>query len=138
MTVDRTLHHFPLDPASRQVRLALGEKRLAFADAVVRYWERPKELTKLNPSGMAPVAWTPAARAKKVACRSFYLDFTLLEDYWVRRSARAWFDPDGGLGALEPAAEAMGELLGWSGEERRRQIASCRAIHEASMAFQHA
>ncbi|MGE3403859.1 MAG: alanine--glyoxylate aminotransferase family protein [Vicinamibacterales bacterium] len=37
------------------------------------------------PSGMAPVAWTPAAQARKVACRSFYLDLTLLEDYWVRR-----------------------------------------------------
>jgi alanine-glyoxylate transaminase / serine-glyoxylate transaminase / serine-pyruvate transaminase len=37
------------------------------------------------PSGMAPVAWTPAAQARKVSCRSFYLDFALLEDYWVRR-----------------------------------------------------
>ena len=25
MSVERILHHFPLDPASRQVRLALGE-----------------------------------------------------------------------------------------------------------------
>ena len=55
MSVERTLHHFPLDPASRQVRLALGEKRLPFADVAVRYWERPKELTRLNPSGMTPV-----------------------------------------------------------------------------------
>ena len=55
MSVERTLHHFPLDPASRQVRLALGEKRLPFAEVSVRYWERPKELTKLNPSGMIPV-----------------------------------------------------------------------------------
>jgi glutathione S-transferase len=55
MSVERTLHHFPLDPVSRQVRLALGEKRLPFADVSVRYWERPKELTKLNPSGMIPV-----------------------------------------------------------------------------------
>ena len=55
MSVDRTLHHFPLDPASRQVRLALGEKRLAFADTPVRYWERPKALTQLNPSGLTPV-----------------------------------------------------------------------------------
>jgi len=55
MTVERTLHHFPLDPASRQVRLALGEKRLPFVDVSVRYWERPRELTKLNPSGMVPV-----------------------------------------------------------------------------------
>ena len=55
MSVERTLHHFPLDPVSRQVRLALGEKRLPFAEVSVRYWERPKELTKLNPSGMIPV-----------------------------------------------------------------------------------
>ena len=55
MSVTRTLHHFPLDPASRQVRLALGEKRLAFTEVSVRYWERPRELTKMNPSGMVPV-----------------------------------------------------------------------------------
>lgn len=55
MSVARTLHHFPLDPASRQVRLALGEKRLPFTDVQVRYWERPKELTQMNPSGLIPV-----------------------------------------------------------------------------------
>ena len=55
MSVERTLHHFPLDPVSRQVRLALGEKRLPFADVSVRYWERPRELTKMNPSGMVPI-----------------------------------------------------------------------------------
>jgi glutathione S-transferase len=55
MSVERTLHHFPLDPASRQVRLVLGEKRLPFTEVQVRYWERPKELTKLNPSGLIPV-----------------------------------------------------------------------------------
>jgi glutathione S-transferase len=55
MSVERTLHHFPLDPGSRQVRLALGEKRLAFETVEVRYWERPKEFAKLNPSGLVPV-----------------------------------------------------------------------------------
>jgi len=55
MTTDRTLHHFPLDPASRQVRLVLGEKRLPFTEVSVRYWERPRELTRMNPSGMVPV-----------------------------------------------------------------------------------
>jgi len=55
MSVERTLHHFPLDPASRQVRLALGEKRLPFADNVVRYWEQPKEFVMLNPTGVPPV-----------------------------------------------------------------------------------
>lgn len=55
MSVERTLHHFPLDPASRQVRLALGEKRLAFIDNVVRYWEQPREFLVLNPTGVPPV-----------------------------------------------------------------------------------
>jgi glutathione S-transferase len=53
--VQRTLYHFPLDPASRQARLALGEKRLAFEPVVVRYWEEPVELSSLNPSGLTPV-----------------------------------------------------------------------------------
>ena len=55
MSRERTLHHFPLDPASRQVRLALGEKRLASTEVSVRYWERPKDLTTMNPSGAVPV-----------------------------------------------------------------------------------
>jgi alanine-glyoxylate transaminase/serine-glyoxylate transaminase/serine-pyruvate transaminase len=36
-------------------------------------------------SGMSPIAWTPAAQARRVACRSFYLDLALLEEYWIRR-----------------------------------------------------
>lgn len=53
--MERVLHHFPLDPASRQVRLALGEKRLAFSEVQVRYWERPASYLALNPSGLTPV-----------------------------------------------------------------------------------
>lgn len=37
------------------------------------------------PSGLAPVVFTPRALERRVPCRSFYLDITLLEDYWVRR-----------------------------------------------------
>ena len=37
------------------------------------------------PSGLAPIALAPAALEKRVACRSFYLDLGLLEDYWVKR-----------------------------------------------------
>jgi glutathione S-transferase len=55
MSVPRTLHHFPLDPASRQVRLVMGEKRLVFTESVVRYWERPDALVALNPSSLVPV-----------------------------------------------------------------------------------
>jgi len=55
-----------------------------------------------------------------------------LEDYWVRRSARAWFDHGAGLAALAPAAEAMGALLGWDDTIKAAQIAHCRAINDAS------
>jgi glycerol-3-phosphate dehydrogenase len=56
-----------------------------------------------------------------------------LEDYWVRRSARARFDEDGGMASLEPAAECMGELLNWSNEERTRQIDACKASRMTEM-----
>lgn len=49
-----------------------------------------------------------------------------LEDYWVRRGGRAWFDADGGLAALEPAAQAMAPLLGWTDDETAAQIGACR------------
>jgi glutathione S-transferase len=55
MSVERVLHHYPLDPASRQVRLALGEKRLPFSEVIVRYWEQPPEFAALNPAGVPPV-----------------------------------------------------------------------------------
>jgi glutathione S-transferase len=55
MTVERTLHHFPLDPYSRQARLALGEKKIVFAESIERYWEQRPEFLKLNPSGLTPV-----------------------------------------------------------------------------------
>ena len=70
MSVERTLHHFPLDPASRQVRLALGEKRLAFDEVQVRYWERPKSLTALNPSGLIPVLVEIADDRELVLCET--------------------------------------------------------------------
>jgi glycerol-3-phosphate dehydrogenase len=51
-----------------------------------------------------------------------------LEDYWVRRSARARFDLDGGVASLRPAADAMASLLGWSPADAERQIEACMAL----------
>jgi glycerol-3-phosphate dehydrogenase len=56
-----------------------------------------------------------------------------LEDYWVRRGARAWFDLDPAFGALDQAAEAMAPLLRWSAEERTRQVAHCRGLREQAL-----
>ena len=55
-----------------------------------------------------------------------------LEDYWVRRSGRAWFDDGAGLAALEPAAGVMGDLLGWDEAGRAAQVAHCRALERDS------
>jgi len=55
MSLERTLYHFPLDPFSRQVRLALGEKRIVFREVVERFWERRPEFMALNPAGLPPV-----------------------------------------------------------------------------------
>ncbi|HEY1416216.1 MAG TPA: glycerol-3-phosphate dehydrogenase/oxidase [Caulobacteraceae bacterium] len=57
-----------------------------------------------------------------------------LEDYWVRRSGRAWFDDDGGLAALEPAARAMAPLLGWDETRLKVEIDGCRARRAADLA----
>jgi alanine-glyoxylate transaminase/serine-glyoxylate transaminase/serine-pyruvate transaminase len=37
------------------------------------------------PSGLAPLVLTPRALGRTVACRSFYLDVALLQEYWVGR-----------------------------------------------------
>ena len=70
MSLVRTLLHFPLDPASRQVRLALGEKRLPFTPNMVRYWEQPSELTPVNPSGITPVLIEDLDGKRTVICEA--------------------------------------------------------------------
>lgn len=103
MSVERTLHHFPLDPASRQVRLALGEKRLPFSDHQVRYWERPKSLTELNPSGLTPVLVETREGEALVLCESRAILDHLEEAY-----------PEPALLGAEPAERAEARrLLQW-------------------------
>lgn len=49
------LYHFAFDPGSRAVRLALGEAKRDFTEALVRPWEDDCPVAGLNPSGMPPV-----------------------------------------------------------------------------------
>jgi len=72
----------------------------------------------------------PAAEAEFAVTRE---GAVTLEDYWVRRSARARFDEEGGIGALGPAAARMAELLGWTEAERDRQIEDCKAKRAREM-----
>ncbi len=102
---ERTLHHFQLDPFSRQVRLALGEKKLAYGEVIERYWERPETLAALNPSGLTPVLVEGEGATALVVCESravlehleeAYLETPLLSrDPAERAEARRmqqWFD----------------------------------------------
>ena len=103
MALDRTLHHFTLDPFSRTVRLALGEKRLAYAEQVVRYWERPDALGGLNPSGLPPVLVDGRGRDAVVVCETR----AILEHLEERHPSPALLPAD-------PAARAEARrLLGW-------------------------
>ncbi|MEE8311420.1 MAG: glycerol-3-phosphate dehydrogenase/oxidase [Candidatus Binatia bacterium] len=58
-----------------------------------------------------------------------------LEDYWVRRGARAFFDLDAGLSTLEPAAREMARLLDWNEDTRAAEVAACRLRHEENNAL---
>ena len=70
MSAKRTLHHFPLDPASRQVRLALAEKKLPFEEVIERYYEGRPEFKLLNPSGLTPVLVEERDGEKIVVCEA--------------------------------------------------------------------
>jgi glycerol-3-phosphate dehydrogenase len=49
----------------------------------------------------------------------------LLEDWWVRRSARAWFDND--APSLQRGAAHFAALLGWDAARTAREVERCRA-----------
>ncbi len=49
------VYHLWLSPASRKVRLTLGEKKLEFDLEVEKTWERRPEFLALNPTGKVPV-----------------------------------------------------------------------------------
>jgi len=57
-----------------------------------------------------------------------------LEDYWARRSSRAWFDEAAGLSTLPEAAEAMAALLGWDDARKNAEVKNCEDIDRASRA----
>lgn len=56
-----------------------------------------------------------------------------LEDYWVRRSARAHFDVQGGLADLEATADLMATFLEWTEAEKVSQIQLRKEIRADEM-----
>ena len=88
-----------LNPVKEVASLAHAAGALVIVDAVTSLGAMPLDMAGWDldvvyscsqkglgaPSGVAPIVFSPRALDKRVACRSFYLDVSLLEDYWVRR-----------------------------------------------------
>lgn len=55
MSAPAVLYHFNFHPASRAVRLALGEAKIDWGEEIVRPWDNDCPLFSINPSGMPPV-----------------------------------------------------------------------------------
>jgi len=97
----RTLYHWPLDPWSRQVRLALAEKQLKFELNPVRFWDTPDILSSLNPTGLPPVLVEGGAVVCEARAILEYLEETMPEpvllpgtpaDRAEARRIAQWFD----------------------------------------------
>jgi alanine-glyoxylate transaminase/serine-glyoxylate transaminase/serine-pyruvate transaminase len=87
------------NPVKEITALAHAHGAIVIVDAVTSLGAMPLDLAAWGvdacyscsqkglgaPSGLAPVAFAPSALAKRVNCRSFYLDLGLLEDYWLKR-----------------------------------------------------
>ena len=88
-----------LNPIKEMAAIARQHDALVLVDAVTSLGGHPLDVAAWGidacysctqkclgaPSGLAPIVFTPRALERKVACRSFYLDVSLLEDYWLRR-----------------------------------------------------
>ena len=88
-----------LNPVKELAAIARQHDALVLVDAVTSLGGHPVDVAGWGidvcysctqkclgaPSGLAPIVFTPRALERRVVCRSFYLDLSLLEDYWVRR-----------------------------------------------------
>jgi alanine-glyoxylate transaminase/serine-glyoxylate transaminase/serine-pyruvate transaminase len=87
------------NPVDAIVRLARAHGALTIVDCVTSLGGVPVHMAEWGadvcysgsqkclgaPSGLAPIAFAHTALERRVACRSFYLDVGLLEDYWIGR-----------------------------------------------------
>jgi alanine-glyoxylate transaminase / serine-glyoxylate transaminase / serine-pyruvate transaminase len=88
-----------LNDIEKLATIARESDAITIVDAVTSFGGHPLDVGAWNidacysctqkclggPSGLAPVVFTPRALERRVACRSFYFDLGLLEDYWLRR-----------------------------------------------------
>lgn len=112
----RILHHLPLSPFSRKVRLVLAEKKLPFELRLEKVWERSPEYIGMNPANTVPTLveenglLVPDSGVICEYLEEVYPEVPLLggtveERVEIRRLV-AWFD---GKFAHEVTANLLGE-----------------------------
>ncbi len=88
-----------LNPVDEIASIAQRHDALLIVDAVTSLGGMPLDVSRWGavvcyscsqkglgaPSGLAPIVFSAGALARRVPCRSFYFDLSLLEDYWLRR-----------------------------------------------------
>ena len=113
----RVLHHLPLSPFSRKIRLVLAEKRLPFELQIEKVWERREGYLQLNPANTVPTLVDDGLAIPDSGVICEYLEETYPEPPLLPRpqAARiearrlvAWFD---GKFAAEVTANLLGERL---------------------------
>jgi len=70
MPVSFRLHHHPLDPPSRRVRLALAEKKIPFETIIEKPWDPRPEYLKLSPAGEVPTLIVEGPMGKLTLCNA--------------------------------------------------------------------
>ncbi|MBW2447991.1 MAG: hypothetical protein JRG83_19005 [Deltaproteobacteria bacterium] len=106
----------------------------AMADRLVRSYGA--EATAVLDRGAEPLAGGATIAAGEVAWAVEMEDALHLEDFLVRRTRAALYDPAVSE-AIEPAAAAMAGQLGWSDAMREAEIAGMRARLSADLEFKH-
>ncbi len=126
-----------LNPVQHLAAVTRSHGALVLVDAVTSLGGHPVEVDAWGidacysctqkclgaPAGLSPVVFTPRALERRVPCRSFYFDLTLLEDYWLRRkyhhtmSSTLVYALDEALAAIEEE----GLEARWARHERNHQ-----------------
>ena len=109
------LYHHPFDPASRRVRLALGEKALAFDPVIEKPWDPSADLLALNPSGEVPVL--VVIEGKELADQRVLADAQAICEYLDETTAG-----DSLLGKDPFMRAEVRRLVGWFDRKFQREV----------------
>ena len=117
-----------LDEFTRERRERLRAAGIAGGTVDRLCWLYGRQLDDLLELGASDPSWleplgpgVPALRGEARLAVEREMAVTLV-DFMDRRSALMFFSPDFGLAGTANAAEVMGDLLGWDGEERKAQL----------------